>query len=379
MNDPPANPSGASVPGIMVASPDGAEGEMIGSMLGTMGMRAAVCTERSDAEARLGDPNVGLAIVDMGLLQAGSFSLLRRARPRLPELRLILLAGQLSTETAAEAIRLGVCGCLIRPLSFGSFEAEVRRVLAIRELEVRSRDSHTDLQEELERRTREVLRRQGVAIAYERSLINALCRLAEFRDPETGEHIHRMADYSREIAVGLREDPIHRSGLDDLFLRRLIAAAPLHDIGKAGIPDSILLKRGMLTPAEFDIMKRHTTIGRDILRDVVREIGPCEESDIIRMGMEICSSHHERFDGCGYPAGLSGTAIPLVGRIVTVADFYDALSFPRIYRPFGLPHGEIMGMVRAGAGTQFDPAVVEAFCRREAQVVEIRRRYGGEE
>ena len=377
MADALADPIGAIR--VLVADTDGLVVKTLCGMLTALGYQPIPCSNAAEAVGHLGDPTVGLAVVELHFGSTNGFELLRRFRFRSPELQIIMMSGELPLNAPLEAIRIGVAGYLLKPIDLHSLRNEVQRVLAFREAELRTRNDHANLQEELERRTQDVLRRQGLAIAYERSLITALCRLAEFRDPETGEHIHRMAEYCREIAIGLRQKPAYRARIDDLFVRRLEAAAPLHDIGKAGIPDAILLKRGPLTPAEFDIMKRHTTIGRDILQDVIRDIGIVTESDIISMGMEICRTHHERLDGKGYPAGLVAGEIPLVGRIVCVADFYDALSFPRIYRPYGLKHEEVLGMLHAGVGTQFDPEVVEAFLVREKEIVAIRARYTGEE
>lgn len=374
-----AKPGFNSAMRVLVADTNGDVVRSLAGMLSSLGHDVIASTDVAEAVGHLADPSVGLALIELHFGSSNGFELLRRFRFRSPELQVIMMSGELPLNAPLEAIRIGVAGYLLHPIDLHSLRDEVQRVLAFREAELRSRNEHATLQEELERRTQDVLRRHGLAIAYERSLITALCRLAEFRDPETGEHIHRMAEYCREIAIGLRQNPRHRARVDDLFVRRLQAAAPLHDIGKAGIPDAILLKRGPLTPAEYDIMKRHTTIGRDILQDVVRDIGIVEESDIISMGMEICRTHHERMDGKGYPAGLAGEDIPLVGRIVAVADFYDALSFPRIYRPYGLRHEEVLGMLMTGVGTQFDPEVVDAFRARENEILAIRHRYTGEE
>lgn len=198
----------------------------------------------------------------------------------------------------------------------------------------------------------------------------ALAKLAEQRDNETGRHLERVSLYSTLIAEGLREDGWYRDTIDDTFVRDLYRSAPLHDIGKVGIPDSILLKPGKLTPAEWDVMKTHTEIGADTLRAVMQSK---ESQSFLRMSFDIAWCHHEHWNGGGYPRRLAGEAIPLSARILALADVYDALTTVRPYKG-AWTHAAAIDWIREKAGRQFDPHCVEAFVKRADAADQIRAR-----
>ena len=199
------------------------------------------------------------------------------------------------------------------------------------------------------------------------SMIFALAKLAGSRDDATGRHLARVQGLCLVLAEELQRDPDYRVWIDGRFVTLLSNAAPLHDVGKVGIPDAILLKPGRLTPEEFEIVKSHTVIGAETL-EAVEENHPANE--FIRMGVDIARSHHERWNGTGYPDGLSGSGIPLAARIMAVADVYEAVRSPRIYKGEST-RAEAAEIIRAGAGTQFDPAVVAAFERAENLLAEV--------
>jgi putative two-component system response regulator len=202
-------------------------------------------------------------------------------------------------------------------------------------------------------------------------MIFALAKLAESRDPETGAHVERMREYCRILADELSNWEAYRDQLDGEYVCTIYMTSPLHDIGKVGIPDAVLLKPGRLTREEFEIMKRHTLIGGETL-DAVTRAHP--EARFLAMAHDIVLTHHERFDGSGYPRGLVGKQIPLAGRITTLADVYDALTSKRVYKP-AYDHETTRRLILEGRGTQFDPDVVEAFLRREQDFVETRWRF----
>lgn len=200
-------------------------------------------------------------------------------------------------------------------------------------------------------------------------VIFALARLAETRDPETGYHLERIQEYSRLLAQAL--DPHVFPEINRQFIDTLHATSPLHDIGKVGIPDRILLKPGHLNDKEFDIMKSHTTIGYETLRSAYRK-NP--RAVYLRMSAEIARSHHERFDGSGYPEGLVGDDIPLSARIVAVADVYDALKSKRVYKE-AFSHEKTRGIIIESQGSHFDPRIVDAFLTIEEDIHNVANRF----
>ena len=201
--------------------------------------------------------------------------------------------------------------------------------------------------------------------------IFSLAKLAESRDPETGTHLERVCNYSRVLAQQLEITGNHRDEITSGYVRLIYQTSPLHDIGKVAIPDCVLLKPGRLSDREFEIMKSHTTLGAQTLEAALREH---PEAKFLRMARDIAATHHERFDGTGYPAGLAGTDIPLCGRIVAVADVYDALTTKRVYKN-AFAHDVAKAIIINESGTHFDPAVVDAFVACEQQFLDVRDRF----
>ena len=198
--------------------------------------------------------------------------------------------------------------------------------------------------------------------------IFSLAKLAESRDNETGTHLERMREYSFELAGELASWNKF-SEIDADFVRTIYATSPLHDIGKVGIPDDILLKPGKLTKEEFEVMKTHTLIGAEALKTAVQG----DQSSFYSFARDIVMTHHERYDGKGYPKGLKGEQIPLCGRIVAVADVYDALTTQRVYKP-AFTHERAREIITEDRGKAFDPDVVTAFLNKEEQFIAIRQR-----
>ncbi len=218
-----------------------------------------------------------------------------------------------------------------------------------------------------------VLRRRERDEAQQATIL-ALAKLAEHRDNETGKHLDRVSLFCRIIARGLREDGWFADLLSDEWISVLEKSAPLHDIGKVGIPDSILRKPGKLTPQEWQVMKTHAQMGAQTLRSVMGDGAP---QPFLAMSHDIAWSHHEKWDGGGYPRGIAGEQIPLCARIVALADAYDALTSERPYKR-AWSHEDALNWVISGSGSHFDPRVVDAFVRRAAQVDEIRARLADE-
>jgi putative two-component system response regulator len=201
--------------------------------------------------------------------------------------------------------------------------------------------------------------------------IFAMAKLAESRDTDTGAHLERIRCYSRVLARYLSQQPKFSDEVDADYVRMIYLTSPLHDIGKVGIPDSVLLKPARLSEREFGMMKEHTLIGASTL-DAALQQHP--EAEFLRMGRDIALTHHEHWDGSGYPQGLSGRNIPLCGRIVALADVYDALTSKRVYKdPF--EHDVVRSIITAESGTHFDPDIVQAFLATEHEFLAIREKF----
>lgn len=295
-----------------------------------------------EAMALLPELRPDLLIVDLNMPAADGFAVLRFVHetvPRSTYFPVLVLTGETDEQTKHRALRAGARDFLTKPFSPAEVGLRIRNLLETRFFYRALQEHNARLEAEVQKRTAE-LRDAHLDI------LARLAQAAELRDDDTGQHTHRVAELSTRIAVEL--------GLGAEFVTMLRRAAPLHDVGKIGIPDAVLLKPGRLTTAEFEVIKGHTRIGARLLSS--------GRTDALRMAEEIALSHHERWDGTGYPEGRAGETVPIAARIVAVADVYDALTHDRVYRP-AWPVGEVITKIHADAGTHFDPAVVEAFGR----------------
>lgn len=274
-----------------------------------------------------------------------------RKRPDCEHIPIMMITVVSEKEVRYEALDAGATAFLIRPIDHIECRTSCRNLLKLHEQHLIIQDRADWLAEQVTVATEQILLR-------EQETILRLAKAGEYRDEETGNHVIRMAKYAREIAdeIGLTKDEC-----DDIEY-----AAPMHDIGKIGIPDGVLLKPGKLNADEWKIMQSHTTIGYEILSN--------SQSKYMQMGAVIALYHHERFDGEGYPNGLKGADIPLIARIVTVADIYDALVSVRPYKD-AWPVQEAIDYLKAQAGTQLDPQCVDAFCKRIPQIMLIQADY----
>ena len=246
---------------------------------------------------------------------------------------------------------LGAVDYITKPIKGAIVRARVRTQLALKASADFLRDKNVYLEEEVARRTREVMSVQDVTTL-------AMASLAETRDADTGNHIRRTQRYVRALAWKLCTHPQFAAALTPHDIGLLYKSAPLHDIGKVGIPDRILLKPGKLTSEEFEVMKTHTTLGRDAILNAEKELGV--QVEFLTVAKEIAYSHQEKWDGSGYPLGLSGTQIPISARLMAVADVYDALISRRVYKE-PMPHALAVEIIAQTRGKHFDPNVVDAF------------------
>lgn len=294
-----------------------------------------------------------LVIVDymMPELDGLEFIRLLRQTPGRSLVPVLMITANDQKQVRYQALDLGANDFLTKPVDKVEFLARAKNMLNLNQARKQLSDHAAWLADEVRKATREIVER-------ERETVFRLSKAAEYRDPETGAHILRMAHFSQLIAVELG------LSIDDQQL--LLEAAPMHDIGKVGIADRILLKPGRLTPEEFEVMKQHAMFGFELLDG--------SSSRVLQTGADIARGHHEKFDGSGYPDGLSGEAIPIFSRIVAVADVFDALTSARPYKQ-AWELDAAVEFLKNGAGSHFDPACVDAFLRSWDGVVEIRARY----
>jgi putative two-component system response regulator len=281
------------------------------------------------------------------------------------DIPVIFITAMDSTEAELHGLNAGAVDYIAKPIVPAVVLARVRTQLELKQARDRLHDQNSFLESEIAKRMAENELIQEVGI-------RALAYLAEIRDPETGNHILRTQNYVRHLALALRSHPRYAATLTPRYIELLARSAPLHDIGKVGIPDAILHKPGRLTPEEWEIMKTHARLGADAIDRAERSAD--KAVDFLSIAKEIAHSHHEKWDGSGYPEGLSGDAIPLSARIMALADVFDALISHRVYKP-AMPYVEARDIIAAGRGKHFDPDIVDAFLNNFTAYCEIADHY----
>ena len=313
------------------------------------------------------DPRPDLILLDIMMPGMDGFEVCRRLKsdPATSTIPVIFLTARAQVEDEETGFKVGCVDYITKPISPPIVLARVRTHLTLKAASDFMRDKSEYLESEVAKRTREVQTVQDVTIM-------AMASLAETRDNETGNHIRRTQNYVKALAKRLQSHPKFGPLLDDRTIEMLHKSAPLHDIGKVGIPDAILMKAGKHTPQEFEIMKTHTILGRNAIIEAEKLIDA--PSTFLRFAREIAHYHQEKWDGSGYPEGLAGEAIPMSARLMALADVYDALISKRVYKA-SFSHDEAVAMIRQGRGTHFDPAMVDAFLEIAAEFKEIADRY----
>ena len=333
-------------------------------------VRAANNGERALAIAA-GQPRPDLILLDIMMPGMDGYEVCERLKvdPHTADIPVIFLTAKVQVEDEEFGLRLGAVDYITKPISPPIVLARVETHLTLKRARQFLQDRNAYLEAEVWRRSREVMAIQEVTIM-------AMASLAETRDNATGNHIRRTQHYVRVLAQHLRHHPRFAAALNDETIELLFKSAPLHDIGKVGIPDRILLKPGRLTPDEFEIMKTHAALGRDAIAAAERYLDTPDS--FLRFAREIAYSHQEKWDGSGYPEGLWGEQIPLSARLMAVADVYDALISRRIYKP-ALPHEQAVAMIREGRDQHFDPDIVDAFLECAEQFRTIAARFADDE
>ncbi len=322
------------------------------------------CDEAGNAEealVRLIKDPVELVVLDIKMPGKSGVDLLPEIRHKYPDIMVIMATAITDTATAINCMREGAYDYVVKPFNLDEVAMSAQRALEKRGLELENRAYQQHLEEMVVERTAELRQAIGKIKLASLDTIHRLARAAEYKDEDTGAHIQRMSQYSAAIA--------RKMGLGDSEVENILYAAPMHDVGKIGIPDSILLKAGSLDADEWEIMKQHTVIGAEILRG--------SDAEFIRLAGVIALTHHEKWDGSGYPRGLRGPQIPLTGSIVAIGDVFDALTSNRPYKePFSVEKS--FKIIKQGRGSHFAPDVVDAFFAIQDEILSIKEKYKDE-
>jgi putative two-component system response regulator len=337
------------------------------------GHRVVVAENGGEALKRIREQPFDLVLLDVLMPEMDGYQVLERMKQDglLIHLPVIVISALTEMESVVKCIEMGAEDYLPKPFDPILLRARIEACLEKKRL----RDQEVFYRQQIEENNRlleDRVRDQVKEIASGHlAIIFALAKLAESRDPETGTHLERVREYCRILAMRLRNLPPYAEVIDDSYIENLYAASPLHDIGKVGIPDQILLKPDKLTTEEFTIMQTHTTIGADTLRAVDR-LYP--GNGFIQVGIELAENHHEKWNGKGYPFGRIARAIPLSGRITRLADVFDALSTRRRYKD-AFSFEQSAKIIIEDRGTDFDPDVADSFIESEKEFQDVWTRF----
>ncbi len=325
---------------------------VIGGLLRNLGHEPVLTESFAEALGVL-DPSIDLVLLDVMMPETDGFTVARKIRqmPGVSDVPIIMVTALTSKQDRLKAVEAGANDFISKPIDLTELRVRMNSLLRMKESQDEVKRYQAELEEMVAVRTSalrmaldNVQQSQRVILSAHLETIHRLASAAEFKDEETADHIQRMSRYCALLAA--------RLGLPDAEVDMILQASPMHDIGKIGIPDSILLKPARLTPEEWEVMQRHTLYGARILGE--------SSFELLRVGEIIAMSHHEKWDGSGYPRRLSGEDIPLYGRICAVADVFDALTSRRPYKePY--PNEKSLEIMRAGRGTHFDPRILDVF------------------
>jgi putative two-component system response regulator len=318
-----------------------------------------------------GETPPDLILLDVMMPEMDGYEVISQLKrnPRTTEIPVIFVTAMDATEDEERGLDHGAVDYITKPLRPAIVRARVRTHLELKRAKAYLKNENQYLEAEVARRMRQNQIIQEVSI-------HALARLAETRDPETGNHLRRTQGYVRTLATALKDHPRFSDYLQQHTVELLVRSAPLHDIGKVGIPDHVLLKPGKLTPEEWAIMQTHSRLGHDAIE--LAEQDADETVEFLAIAKEIAYYHHEKWDGSGYPKGLAGDAIPACARLMALADVFDALICRRVYKePMALEKAR--SIIIEGRGQHFDPDIVDVFIKDFDTFAEIARRYADDD
>lgn len=332
-------------PSILIVDDTVANLQLLARMLKDCGLKPRpVPNGKLALQAAQNDPP-DLILLDITMPEMDGYEVARRmkANPFTRHIPILFISALSETAEKVKAFQVGGVDYITKPFQFEEVKARIGIHLRL-----------YALQRDLEGRVADQV--QEIA-ASQMAMIFALARLAEKRDDDTGKHLDRVQKYARLFATALSQDHRYATQVDPSYIERIYYASPLHDIGKVAIPDAVLQKPGDLTDEEVAIMQTHTIIGAETLQEVQQRY---PYNAFVNMGIEIARSHHERWDGQGYPDGLSGELIPLSARMMAIIDVYDALQSQRVYKP-AFERERVWQLIEEGKGSRFDPTLVEIF------------------
>ncbi|MGN1125683.1 MAG: HD-GYP domain-containing protein, partial [Candidatus Gastranaerophilaceae bacterium] len=307
-----------------------------------------------------------LLLMDISMPDINGFDLCERLKKDkdIEDIPIIFVSALDSPSDIAEGFEKGAVDYITKPYRAEEVRARVATHIKLHRLQVELEEKNKNLEKIVEEQVKLISETQMETIF-------SLAKLAQSRDDETGKHLERVQKYCYVLSVELAKNSPYKDIIDKKFIKDIVYASPLHDIGKVAIPDAILLKPGKLTPEEYDIMKLHTLYGAETLEDVHKKFGA---NQFIAMGRDIAKYHHERWDGRGYLEGLKDVEIPLSARIMAIADVYDAIVSKRVYKE-PLSHEKCVEIIKKARGTQFDPYIVDAFVTVNGEFDKIRKNF----
>lgn len=363
----PSTPQESSPPpNLLIVDDTPSVAGMLRVLLTRHGYTCEMASNADEAEEKLKENKFELLLVDVNMPPGRSgLELVKDVSAEYPTVATIMISGMDDPIIGKTALEIGAFGYILKPFNNTELLINVENALARRKLRMRDKDNKAQLEKAVMERTKELLHTinrleliQAEVKSSQEETIHRLAKAAEFRDNETAQHIARMSRYCEVLA--------QKAGLDDERCELIRAASPMHDIGKIGTEDRILLKKGKHTEEEREIMKQHAEIGYRILSG--------SKSDLLILAANIALTHHERYDGGGYPNGLSGESIPLEGRITTIADVFDALTSKRVYK-IAFPLDQAIKMMRDEKGKHFDPYLLDLFFDALPEIMEIKDQY----